>query len=160
MSERNQHVEANWQQEIVKSIDEAFNGNQGIFLDQGTEPLSQLKTLTAAQASTELPGAGNSVANQVKHLITTIAMHKAQFRGGEYPDMDWGADWDSHPLTQQQWQDLLEQMDESARNLQSWIAKPSVEQDQAYASAAVMAATHLAFHIGQIQHAAGYARNA
>lgn len=151
---------ANWQQEIIKSINEAFNGNQGVFLDEGTAPLTELRALTAAQASTELPGAGNSVANQVKHLITTIAMHKAQFRGGDYPNMDWGADWDSQPLTEQQWQDLVKRLDVSAQNLLSWIANPSVEQNQEYVAAAVMAATHLAFHIGQIQHAAGYARNA
>lgn len=151
---------ANWQQEIIKSINEAFNGNQGVFLDKGTAPLTELRALTAAQASTELPGAGNSVANQVKHLITTIAMHKAQFRGGDYPNMDWGADWDSQPLTEQQWQDLVKRLDVSAQNLLSWIANPSVEQNQEYVAAAVMAATHLAFHIGQIQHAAGYARNA
>lgn len=150
----------NWQQEIVKTIDEAFNGNQGIFLDAGTEPLAGIRQLTAEQASRELPGAGNSVANQVQHLITTIAMHKAQFRGGEFPDMDWGSDWDSQPLTEQQWKDLVSQLEASAQNLKSWIARPSVDQDQAYASAAVMAATHLAFHIGQIQHAAGYATHA
>lgn len=150
----------NWQQEIVKAIEEAFSGNQGVFLDQGTAPLKELRELTALQASTELPGAGNSVANQVKHLLTTIAMHKAQFRGGEYPDMDWGADWDADPLTEQQWQDLVTQLEGSAQNLSSWIAKPSVEQNQEYASGAVMAATHLAFHIGQIQHAAAYARTA
>lgn len=153
-------METNWQQEILKVIEEAFNGNQGVFLDEGTTPLNELCKLTAAQASTELPGAGNSVANQVKHLITSIAMHKAQFRGGEYPDMDWGADWDAQPLTDQQWKDLVDQLDASAKNLRSWIAKPAVEQNQEYASAAVMAATHLAFHIGQIQHAAGYAKAA
>lgn len=146
----------NWQQEILKTIDEACSGNQGIFLDAGTEPLAEVRQLTASQASTILPGAGNSVANQVQHLITTIAMHKAQFRGGDYPDMDWGA----QPLTEQQWQDILTQLEESARNLKSWIAKPAVDQDQNYASAAVMAATHLAFHIGQIQHAAAYAKQA
>ncbi len=150
----------NWQQEILKTIDEAFSGNQGIFLDSGTEPLAEVRTLTPEQASVQLPGAGNSVANQVQHLITTIAMHKAQFRGGEFPDMDWGADWDSQPLTGQQWQDILTQLEASAQNLKSWIAKPAVEQDQDYASAAVMAATHLAFHIGQIQHAAAYAKQA
>ena len=153
-------MEANWQQEILKAIDEAFTGNQGIFLDQGTAPLGELRNLTAIQASTELPGAGNSVANQVKHLITTIAMHKAQFRGGEYPDMDWGADWDLNPLTEQQWNDLVTQLEAAAQNLRSWIAKPTMDQPEEYASAAVMAATHLAFHIGQIQHAAGYARHA
>lgn len=149
----------NWQQEVIKAIDEAFSGNQGIFLDAGTEPLHELRELTAEQASRELPGAGNSVANQVQHLITTIAMHKAQFRGGDYPDMDWGADWDSQPLTEQQWQDILTQLEGAARNLKSWIAKPTVDQDQSYASAAVMTITHLAFHIGQIQHAAAYAKH-
>ena len=150
----------NWQQEILKTIDEAFSGNQGVFLDAGTQPLAEVRQLTAAQASITLPGAGNSVANQVQHLITTIAMHKAQFRGGEYPDMDWGADWDAQPLTERQWQDTLTQLEESARNLKSWITKPAVDHDQSYASAAVMAATHLAFHIGQIQHAAAYAKQA
>ena len=150
----------NWQQEILKTIDEAFSGNQGIFLDAGTDPLAEVRQLTAEQASINLPGAGNSVANQVLHLITTIAMHKAQFRGGDYPDMDWGADWDAQPLAEQQWQDILAQLEGSARNLKSWIAKPAVDQDQNYASAAVMAATHLAFHIGQIQHAAAYAKQA
>lgn len=150
----------NWQQEILKAIDEAFSGNQGIFLDAGTEPLAEIRTLTSEQACLQLPGAGNSVANQVQHLITTIAMHKAQFRGGEFPDMDWGADWDSQPLTEQQWQDILTQLDASARNLKSWIAKPAVEQDQEYAAACIMAVTHIAFHIGQIRHAAGYAQQA
>lgn len=148
---------ANWQQEILKAIDEVFDGKQGIFLDAETEPLPELLKLTPEQASQELPGAGNSVANQVKHLVTTIAMHKPQFMGGDYPELDWGADWDQQRLTGEEWENLLDQLREGQRDLKQWIAEPVIEQDQTYAAACIMVVTHLAFHIGQIRHAAGYA---
>lgn len=149
----------NWQQEILKSIDEAFEGNQGLFLDAGTEPLPELRQLSAEQACTVLPGAGNSVANQVRHLITSLTMHEPQFMGGEYPDLDWAADWSEQRLTDEEWQQSLTDLDELREKLKTWIAQPAVEQDQEYASACVMAVTHIAFHIGQIRHAAGYAQH-
>lgn len=150
----------NWQQGILKTIDEAFNGNQGVFLDAGTDPFSELRQLTAKQASTDLPGAGNSVANQVRHLITSITMHQPQFMGGEFPNLDWSADWSQQQLTDAEWQQLLNELEALQGNLKGWIAEPAIEQDQEYATACIMAATHLAFHIGQIQHAAAYAKQA
>lgn len=151
----------NWQQEIIKAVDEAFAGNQGIFLDSGTAPLTELRSLTARQASLQLPGAGNSVANQVQHLLTTIAMHQPQFMGGEYPDMDWQADWNPNgDLSEEEWQAMLAQLESGYTGLKQWIANPTLEQNQEYAAASVMAVTHLAFHIGQIRHAAGYAQQA
>lgn len=150
----------NWQQEILRAIDEAFAGKQGIYLDAETEPLAELRTLTPQQANVELPGAGNSVANQVRHLVTTIAMHKPQFMGGEYPELDWGADWQPQQLTADEWQHLLNQLEDSTRNLKIWITEPAIEQNQDYAAACIMVVTHLAFHIGQIRHAAGYAKQA
>lgn len=151
---------SNWQQEVVKAIDESFTGGQGIFLDQGTDPLTELRALSSEQASREIPGAGNSVANQVKHLLTTIAMHRPQFMGGEYPDLDWNADWLSQHLTDDAWQQLIDDLERSKENLKGWIAAPANEQNQEYASACIMVVTHLAFHIGQIQHASGYVRQA
>lgn len=148
----------NWQQEVVRVIEEAINGNQGVFLDQGTEPIAELRTLTAEQANTVIPGAGNSVVNQVQHLITTIAMHQPQFMGGEYPDLDWGADWAPQNLTTDEWVQLLDDLDRSQEELKTWITAPAIPQDQGYAAACIMVVTHLAFHIGQIRHAAGYAQ--
>lgn len=150
----------NWQQEILKAIDEASNGNRGVFLDAGTEPFSELRQLTAEQASMQLPGAGNSVANQVRHLITTITMHKPQFMGGEFPNLDWSDDWSEQMLSDTEWQQMLDELEGLHGNLKAWIAEPALAQNQDYATACIMAATHLAFHIGQIQHAAAYAQQA
>lgn len=146
-----------WKTAILKSIDESYDGTGGVYLDSGTNTLAELRALTGAQASTVLPGAGNSVANQVKHLLTTVEMHRPQFEGGEYPDLDWGADWDAVSLTDEEWEELVNQFAASRELLKGWVAQPTVAEDADYVAAAVMVAAHLAYHIGQIRHAAGYA---
>lgn len=150
-------MDSMWQQAVVKAIDEAFDGKSGVFLDGDTEPLAELARLTAAQANTELPGAGNSVANQVKHLLTTIVMHEAQFNGQPFPDMDWGADWNPQNLTEDEWQDLLRQLQAGHAQLRKWILEPTIEIDQDFVAGSIMTIAHLSYHIGQIRHAAAYA---
>lgn len=150
-------MESTWQQAIVNAIDEAFVGKKGVFLDGDTEPLAELSRLTPEQANLELPGAGNSAANQVKHLLTTIAMHGAQFNGTPYPDLDWGADWAPQQLSAEEWSDLLHQLTEGHQQLRQWILEPGVAQDEEYVGACVMTIAHLSYHIGQIRHAAAYA---
>lgn len=149
-----------WQPEVLKAIDEAFQGDQGVFLDRGTKPLLELRQMHAGQACAELPGAGNSVANQVRHLITTIAMHKPQFMGGDFPNLDWEADWSNDHVTDSEWQQMLDDLEGSQQALKSSVADPVIEQDQDYAAACIMVVTHVAFHIGQIRHAAAYAQHA
>lgn len=150
-------MDSTWQQAIVNAIDEAFEGKKGVFLDGDTEPLAELAKLTPEQASLELPGAGNSVANQVKHLITTIAMHDAQFSGKPFPDLDWGADWAPQQLTAEEWSDLVRQLEDGHQQLRRVILEPVMAQDDAFVSACIMTVTHLGYHIGQIRHAAAYA---
>lgn len=152
-------MESTWQQAIVNAIDEAFDGKKGVFLDGDTEPLTEIARLTSEQANLELPGAGNSVANQVKHLITTIAMHEAQFSGKPFPDLDWGADWAPQQLSAEEWSDLVRQLDEGHQQLRQLILEPAMAQDDAFVGACVMTVTHLGYHIGQIRHAAAYAAN-
>lgn len=150
----------NWQQEIIRAIDESLIGKQGVYLDSETEPITELRALTPEQATLVLPGAGNAVANQVMHLLTTIAMHEAQFMGGAYPDLDWGADWDQQSLNGDAWHKLLDRLEDAVADLKTWIIAPAIEQNQEYAAASIMVVAHLAYHFGQIRHAAGYAQNA
>ncbi len=146
-----------WKRNVVKAIDEAYDGTGGIYLDQNTDLLAELRKLSGAQASTVLPGAGNSVANQLRHLLTTVAMHEAQFRGTTYPDLDWGADWQPVTLGDEEWQELVEKYAATRTQLKEWVTSPSVDEDNDYIFAAIMVATHLAYHVGQIRHAASYA---
>lgn len=149
-----------WKAAILKSVDESYDGTGGVYLDSGTNTLTELRALTGEQATKVLPGAGNSVANQVKHLLTTVQMHRPQFEGGEYPDLDWGADWDTVPLTDEEWADLVNQFAATRELLKGWITQPTVAEDAEYVAAAIMVVAHMAYHIGQIRHAAGYAANA
>lgn len=146
-----------WKNNVVKAIDEAYDGTGGIYLDQGTDLLAELKNLSGAQASTVLPGAGNSVANQLRHLLTTVAMHEAQFRGTPYPELDWGTDWQPVTLNDDEWQHLVEKYAATRDQLKQWVTSPSVDEDNDYIYSAIMVASHLAYHVGQIRHAAGYA---
>lgn len=146
-----------WKNNVVKAIDEAYDGTGGIYLDQGTDLLAELKNLSGAQASTVLPGAGNSVANQLRHLLTTVAMHEAQFRGTPYPELDWGTDWQPVTLNDDEWQQLVEKYAATRDQLKQWVTSPSVDEDNDYIYSAIMVASHLAYHVGQIRHAAGYA---
>lgn len=145
-----------WKTAILKSIDESYDGTGSVYLDSGTNPLTELRALTGAQASMVLPGAGNSVANQVKHLLTTVEMHRPQFEGGDYPELDWEADWDTVSLGDDEWEALVNQFAATRELFRGWIAQPTVAEDADYVGAAVMAAAHLAYHIGQIRHAIGY----
>ncbi|MCA9833630.1 MAG: DinB family protein [Thermomicrobiales bacterium] len=149
-----------WKTEILKAIDESYDGTGGVYLDSGTNTLEELQSLTGNQASIVLPGAGNSVANQVKHLLTTVAIHKPQFEGGEYPDLDWGADWEATPLSDDEWQALVTTFAATREQLKNWVQNPVVAEDSAYAGAAIMVVAHLAYHIGQIRHGIGYAKQA
>ena len=146
-----------WKENVVKAIDEAYDGTGRIYLDQGTDLLAELKNLSGEQASTVLPGAGNSVANQLRHLLTTVAMHEAQFRGTPYPELDWGADWQPVSLSDEEWQALIDQYAATREQLKEWVTSPSVDEDNDYIFSAIMVATHLAYHVGQIRHTASYA---
>lgn len=146
-----------WKKNVVKAIDEAYDGTGGIYLDQGTDLLAELKSLSGAQASTVLPGAGNSVANQLRHLLTTVAMHEAQFLGTPYPDLDWGTDWQPVTLNDEEWQELVGKYAATRDQLKQWVTSPSVDEDNDYIYSAIMVASHLAYHVGQIRHAASYA---
>lgn len=146
-----------WKTNVMKAIDEAYDGTGGIYLDQGTDLLSELKAMSGEQASAVLPGAGNSVANQLRHLLTTVAMHEAQFCGTAYPELDWGADWQPVQLSDAEWHELVESYASTREQLKAWVTTPSVDEDNDYVYSAIMVATHLAYHVGQIRHAACYA---
>lgn len=146
-----------WKTHIVKAINEAYDGTGGVYLDSGTNLLAELTALTGAQASTVLPGAGNSVANQIRHLLTTVRMHEPQFNGGTYPDLDWGADWAEIHLNDNEWQELVASFAATREQLIGWVTSPTVEENDDYVGAAVMVVAHHAYHVGQIRHAAGYA---
>jgi hypothetical protein len=146
-----------WKMNVMKAIDEAYDGTGGIYLDPNTDLLAELRNLSGAQASTVLPGAGNSVANQLRHLLTTVAMHEAQFRGTPYPELDWGADWQPTALSDAEWHELVEKYAATRAQLKDWVTSPSVDEDNDYIFSAIMVATHLAYHVGQIRHTAAYA---
>lgn len=149
-----------WKTEILKAIDESYDGTGGVYLDSGTNTLDELKSLSGLQAGTVLPGAGNSAANQIKHLLTTVSMHKPQFEGGAYPELDWGADWDTTDLSDDDWQTIVDQFSATRDQLKRWIQNPVVAEDNAYAASAIMVVAHLSYHIGQIRHAVAYAKQA
>lgn len=146
-----------WKTQILKAIDEAYDGTGGVYMDKGTNLVAELKALSGEQASTILPGAGNSVANQIQHLLITVDAHEPQFVGGEYPDIDWGSEWGEVHLSDDQWQAMVNEYEATHAKFTSWISEPTVAEDEAYAAAAVMAAAHMAYHAGQIRHAAAYA---
>lgn len=146
-----------WKKHIVDAINEAYDGSGGVYLDSGTNLLAELTALTGAQASIVLPGAGNSVANQIGHLLTTVRMHEPQFNGGDYPDLDWGADWDEIHLNDEEWQKRVHAFAATREHLINWVMSPTMDENDEYIGAAVMVATHHAYHVGQIRHAAAYA---
>lgn len=147
-----------WKDAILKVIDESYDGTGGIYLDSATDTLAELRALSGAQASTMIPGAGNSVANQVKHLITSAKMHEIMLAGEAFPELDWGADWAESTLTDDEWQDLLNHYAASRDALKRQVNAIADDND-AVAEGAVMLASHLPYHIGQIRHAAAYAKH-
>ena len=60
-------------------------------------------------------------------------------------------------LNDEEWQALIAKYENTREQLKAWVTSPSVDEDNDYIAAAIMAATHLAYHVGQIRHAAGYA---
>lgn len=148
-----------WKEPIINALKDAYDGSGGVYLDPGTNVVAELKSLTGAQASTILPGAGNSVVNQIRHLLITVDAHEPQFTGGNQPDLDWGSEWKDTQVTDAEWQALVAEYEETRDKFTQWISAPAVAEDDAFAAAAVMAATHMAYHTGQIRHAAAYAAN-
>lgn len=148
-----------WKEQIIKVISDAYDGSGGVYLDPGTNVVAELKALNGEQASTILPGAGNSVVNQIRHLLITVDAHEPQFNGGDQPDLDWGSEWKDTRLTDAEWQALVQEYEETHAKFTTWISDPVVAEDGAFAAAAMMAASHMAYHTGQIRHAAAYAAN-
>lgn len=149
-----------WKAAIIQMIDDTFAGNGGLYLDQGTDTIAELRALTGAQASAELPGTGNSVANQVKHLLTAAKTHLSQFAGTGFPDLDWGADWEAQQLSDDDWASLVDEYAATQQALKDALTTPAMEENEEYAGAAIMLTAHHAYHTGQIRHAAAYAKNA
>lgn len=147
-----------WKSAVVQVIDESYDGTGGIYLDENTDTLAELRALTGAQASKALPGAGNSVANQVKHLITAAAMHQSQFEGKGFPDLDWGADWAEESLDDSAWQALVDVFAATRDTLKRNLQNPTMDENDEYVNAAIMLAAHLPYHIGQIRHTAAWAK--
>lgn len=148
-----------WKEQIIRVIKDAYDGSGGMYLDPGTNVVAELKALNGAQASSILPGAGNSVVNQIRHLLITVDAHEPQFNGSEQPDLDWGSEWKETQVTDAEWQALVNEYEETRAKFTQWISGPAVAEDDAFAAAAMMAASHMAYHTGQIRHAVAYAAN-
>jgi len=111
-----------------------------------------LKPLSAQTASTP-PGPGRkSIAAHANHVLYGIELANRALGGeeGVYETADWDAAWKLETVSQDQWQDLVDRLDEQSKLLIDQVSQPR-EWDEILLTGAFSIAAHTAYHLGAIR---------
>ncbi|WP_421903993.1 hypothetical protein [Maridesulfovibrio sp.] len=137
--------------ETLKIICECFTGasQNGAFLEPGpTGLLDLLRSLSSENAST--PAAGTSVATHALHVEFALNAFIEWINGERDIEYDWNKSWAKSEVTEKEWQELIQKLDEGFKQLKEAIThKSAYDQKAAWGAAGVLA--HTAYHLGAIQ---------
>jgi hypothetical protein len=149
----NDHPQSSVQQGIGTVLNEIIHGadpETGWLLNPGDHGLLRsLEALSAEQASARPPDGGASIAAHVEHLRYGLGLLNRWSRGeNPFDDADWSASWRLGTVSEDQWQQLRNDLRQAAEEWQQSFQRLT---DQEGLTGAIASAAHLAYHLGAIR---------
>lgn len=139
---------------LLSTLDEIFETQHGIFLDEKTSLFHTLATIPAEKASIPVGGKCATLAAQVAHATFFVTETLVYMRTGQYPDSDWGEIWRNvSTVTPQEWQTLQQKLNRAFHELVDIFRNASEEQLKAAYGGVIGIIAHSAYHLGEIRQA-------
>jgi hypothetical protein len=111
-----------------------------------------LKSVSAEEAS-KLPGPGRKpIASHANHVLYGIELANRALGGeqGVYEGADWSDAWKLETVSENQWRDLVDRLEQQAKLLIEQINQPR-EWNEITLTGSFSIAAHTAYHLGSIR---------
>jgi hypothetical protein len=139
---------------LLSTLDEIFETQHGIFLDENTSLFHTLAAIPAEKASIPVGGKCATLAAQVAHATFFVTETLVYMRTGQYPDSDWGEIWRNvSAVTEQEWQTLQQELNKAFHDMVELFKNAPAETLKARYGGTIAIIAHSAYHLGEIRQA-------
>lgn len=122
----------------------------GIYLDRGTGWLETLDQVSAAQASSPLPGGRTTIAGQVNHVRFYLETLEGYMTGCLTGQTDWRESWQVQEVDQLAWDELKRAFTATFDRVTTYLeAKRQWDDDGVTDALAIL--VHSAYHLGPVR---------
>ena len=133
---------------ILEMLEETFVQPRGIYLDRTKGGLLETLNYISAEVASQEPNNQRSIAAHVEHLrVYLVALHG--YMNGATAKTDWDASWQTHGVTQLEWQALRENLKVAYNALVQDLQEIPDGDIRLAESIAIL--THSAYHFGAIR---------
>ena len=143
---------------LLVVLEELFERVHGYVLDPGTSLFETLATISAAEASRPVSAHGACLAAQVNHVRFYIDLMNQNAQSEEPPRADWAASWRVGPVTEDEWQELIERLRMAYQQVRQF-AQTFEAWDERFVGGAFALVGHCAYHLGGIRQGLGVLRS-
>jgi len=142
---------------LVTVLEEIFEQVHGYLLDRGTSLFETLTSVSAEEASRPISARCACLAAQVNHVRFYIDVMNEAARTGEYTPADWDAAWRVGPVSDAEWQDLVERLRLAYQDVRAF-AQTNETWNEQFVGGAFALVGHCAYHLGEIRQGLGVLR--
>ena len=140
--------------ELFDILDEAFENQHDIFLDENTSLFTTLDTISAAEASIPVGGKCATLAAQVAHVNFYLEVSEACILNRDLGQVDWGDIWRRvKGVTPEEWTAYKAQLKQTYRRIEAMLQKWDNWDDERPIGGAMAMVVHTAYHLGEIRQA-------
>ena len=111
-----------------------------------------LKPLSAETASKPPAPGRKPIAAHANHVLYGIELANRALSGeeGVYEGADWALAWTLETVSEQQWQDLVNRLEQQSKTLIEQVSQPR-EWNEVMLTGAFSVAAHTAYHLGAVR---------
>jgi hypothetical protein len=111
-----------------------------------------LKPLSASTASKPPAPGRKPIVSHANHVLFGIELANRALAGeaGVYEEADWSLAWELESVTENQWQDLLDRLEQQSKLLIDQVARPR-EWNEITLTGTLSIPAHTAYHLGAIR---------
>ncbi len=147
-------LQENFSKALLKTLEETFEIQHGIYLDKGTSLLATLDQISAGEASTPDGNRCATIAAQVEHVIFYLEVVERAFDRQDVGKPDWGEIWNRvGGVTEAEWdasrarlREIYNRLGKKLRSIENWELNDAMED-------AMAIVVHTAYHLGEIRQA-------
>jgi hypothetical protein len=133
---------------ILEMLEETYSQPHGIYLDRAKGGLLETLENLSAEVASQEPNNQRSIAAHVEHLrVYLVALHG--YMNGATAKTDWDASWQTHSVTELEWQALRENLKVAYNALVQDLQEIPDGDIRLAESIAIL--THSAYHFGAIR---------
>ena len=138
---------------LFSLLEETFETQRGIFLDENTSLFQTLETVSAEEASIPVGGKCASLAAQVEHVNFYLEVLERYIFQNDTSHVDWGEIWRRvEKVTPEQWQTSKAKLEQTYRRLKKELhANETWNEDTIGGAMAIV--VHTAYHLGEMRQA-------